>query len=146
MCSLKDFENLVLDESHRAYLKDELELWHRFYLPIDTTKAQLDIGAGNGETAQFYLNHGASHVICIEPDANLLYKNFGDDSRVTIIPVAVSGGKIDIEGWELNMIIETHNSYAIRKVFRFDRTIWKIVRVKLALRTRAQYLWRLTRR
>jgi len=107
MCSLKDFEHLKLDEAHRPILLAELELWHKWYLPCGV-ECQLDIGAGNGETAQFYLNHGARHVICIEPDADLLYANFGRDPRVTIIPMALDGIKIDGEGCERNMSLETH--------------------------------------
>jgi hypothetical protein len=107
MCSLKDFEHLKLDEAHRMILIAELEIWHEWYLPCGI-ECQLDIGAGNGETAQFYLNHGCKHVISIEPDADLLYANFGRDPRVTIIPIAIDGIKIDGEGCERNMSLEIH--------------------------------------
>src|SRR5437899_4882266 len=109
MCELKDFERLELDNSHRVTLEEELELWHRFYLPVG--KTVLDLGAGCGETAFFYLNHGAEKVICVEGDpgaATLLRKNFGSDPRVTIIPEFINSIKMDIEGAEENMIIETH--------------------------------------
>lgn len=46
----------------------ELEIWERFYLPVDPAGLTvLDIGAGCGETAAFYLAHGAEKVISIEP-------------------------------------------------------------------------------
>jgi predicted RNA methylase len=114
MCDLKDFSNLSLDNDHLNTLVRELDLWHRTYLPIIGT--YLDIGAGNGETAQFALNHGAKHVICIEPNADLLYKNFGRDSRVTIIPMSVDCIKSDCEGAEKNMTAEIHFPFKIKVI------------------------------
>lgn len=44
--------------------------WERYYSPINVTGLTvLDVGAGEGETARFYLEHGARKVICIEPDS-----------------------------------------------------------------------------
>lgn len=43
--------------------------WEKYYLPIDVAgKTVLDVGAGEGETARFFLEHGAAKVICVEPD------------------------------------------------------------------------------
>jgi predicted methyltransferase len=141
MCELKDFDNLELDEEHRAYLETELEMWHKYYLPIG--KIVLDIGAGNGETAQFYLNHGAEHVVCIEPNSVLLKKNFATNSKITIIPLAVDSIKCDCEGGEENIIIETHRPAKFKKIFSlYDRSFIKEVRVKLALGKKVR-LWRL---
>lgn len=110
MCQLRDFDNLVMDSEHRGMLRAELRAWHRSYLPPTSLvgKTVLDIGAGNGETAQFFLNHGAEHVISIEPYAGKLMTNFGKDSRVTIIPRFVNHIKSDCEGGERYMAIETH--------------------------------------
>jgi hypothetical protein len=112
MCEYSDFANLKLDPPHRKILKDELKQWHRVYLPKDGADGTvLDVGAGNGETAQFFLNHGAEHVICVEPYTDLLVQNFGRDSRVTIVPKAVNLIKVDCEGGERNMVIEVHFQY-----------------------------------
>ena len=128
MCEIADFKHLRLDESHKAILEGELETWHRCYLPIG--KVVLDIGAGNGETAQFYLNHGAEKVICVEPDAKLLRENFGEDPRVVIIPLAVDSIKSDCEGAEKNMVIETHFPVYLDKVSTYPLlpyvNIWKL--------------------
>lgn len=146
MCNLQDFAHLQLDAHHAQILKDELEMWHKNYLPCG--KVVLDIGAGNGETAQFYLNHGAETVIAVEPDAKLLDENFVNDERVIINPFAVDHIKIDIEGAELGMIVETHNSYKFKKIYSFpsNRSIWKTIRVRFGVRKRLQFLWRLERR
>ena len=143
MCELKDFSHLQLDEWHFQMLKDELELWHDKYLPIG--KTVLDAGAGNGETAQFYLNHGAQKVICIEPNADLLKHNFSNDPRVIIIDLAIDSVKIDIEGSEINMIVETHGLSKFKRIYEFPyggHSIWKILRIRLALRNKL-HLWRM---
>lgn len=47
----------------------EYDEWVKYYLPISLKgKTVLDVGAGEGETAKFFLEHGAKKVICIEPD------------------------------------------------------------------------------
>lgn len=55
------------------------EDWEHHYLPIDVKGLTvLDVGAGEGETARFFLDHGAKKVICIESDDfhySLLAKN-----------------------------------------------------------------------
>jgi hypothetical protein len=109
MCKKEDFHHLELLPEHSSYLDTELELWHRCYLPVGETV--LDLGAGCGETAQFYLNHGAKRVIAIESNPvayALLAKNFSADERVTCISAHLDSVKMDIEGFERNMIIETH--------------------------------------
>src|SRR5205823_2373511 len=71
----------------------------------------VDMGAGCGETAQFYLLHGAKHVIAIESEPRFVWflrHNFGKDNRVTIVEAHVDHVKLDIEGGEKNMIVETH--------------------------------------
>jgi len=46
----------------------EYDDWEKYYLPISVTGLTvLDVGAGEGETALFFLEHGAKGVICIEP-------------------------------------------------------------------------------
>jgi SAM-dependent methyltransferase len=128
VCTREDFTQLELDDEHASYVRLELDLWHKYYLPIG--KTVLDIGAGNGETAFFYLHHGAEHVICIEPNSELLYRNFGRDPRVTIIPLAVDSIKSDCEGAELGAVIETHFFTRMKMVKRIAGQVqlWKVVR------------------
>lgn len=46
----------------------EYQDWLENYLPISVKGLTiLDVGAGEGETARFYLEHGAKKVLCIEP-------------------------------------------------------------------------------
>ena len=46
--------------------------WNKYYLPIYVKGLTvLDVGAGEGETAKFFLEQGARKVICIEPDVYL---------------------------------------------------------------------------
>ena len=113
MCNPSDYDNLQMDNEHRSYITNELELWHRVYLPPDGVRGKevLDLGAGCGETAQFYLLHGAKRVISVECDPScleMLRRNFGNDSRVTIVASKIGHVKMDIEGGEKNMILETH--------------------------------------
>jgi len=83
MCTLEDFRSLALTEQHRATLEGELDMWHKHYLPIGQTV--LDVGAGCGETALFYLKHGAQRVICIEADR---YESVPDYESWWDVPVA----------------------------------------------------------
>ena len=115
----------------RENLATELNQWHTQYLPVSGTV--LDLGAGCGETALFYLNHGATHVVCIEGDlraSSFLRQNFGNDSRVTIVPRYVSSIKVDIEGWEKGMVVEVHGKLKWRKIAEISRqdnvTLWKL--------------------
>jgi len=118
MCSLADFQKIRICQAHLQGVIEELDNWHRFLVP-KTGRNQLDIGAGCGETAFLYLNHGAERVICIEGNKNCLENlraNFGNDPRVVIIPYFLENIKIDIDGGEKNMIVETHFPYRMRKL------------------------------
>jgi len=131
MCTLEDFRQLSLTEHHRALLEGELGLWHKHYLPVGRTV--LDVGAGCGETALFYLKHGAQRVICIEGDEKaleLLSRNFGGDDRVTIVPAVVDSAKIDIEGGEENLVVESHFPPYFQPLEKLDEnvTLWKLRR------------------
>lgn len=71
---------LSLDEWGKAIIYTELDQFEKYYLPPFPLKNKtvLDLGACCGETAYFYLQHGAKKVICIEPDptrAKIILKN-----------------------------------------------------------------------
>src|SRR5437867_10380800 len=67
MCTPDNYKHLWLEPTHHARYVDphdknyELDLWHKWYLPPDGVEGKIvvDMGAGCGETAQFYLLHGA---------------------------------------------------------------------------------------
>ena len=57
-------------EEHSFYTMKESLVWDDWYLPTFSLngKTVLDIGAGRGETAWFFLKHRAAKVVCVEPD------------------------------------------------------------------------------
>lgn len=100
-----------LGYQHREWLRTELSMWHKHY---PHGKTVLDLGAGYGETAQFFLNHGAERVICIESDPRAvegLRANFGGRVGVEIVQAHVDAVKVDIEGSEWGLVVETHGAF-----------------------------------
>ncbi len=90
------------------------------------------MGAGCGETAFLYLNHGAEKVICIEPEGEALEclkKNFSKDSRVVIVPAFLNSIRIDIEGYEEGLVMETHFPAVFKKLAGDPvTTTWRVQR------------------
>jgi SAM-dependent methyltransferase len=137
-------------------LEEELDDWHRIYVPPKPKhdfgrellgQTVLDAGAGCGETAQFFLLHGAAHVVCIEgsPDAvDHLRRNFGSNPKVTIVPRFVDFTKLDIEGSEEWLSVETHFPTRFRKIHRNphapDVNTYRVERAKLRLTQRLRHL------
>jgi predicted RNA methylase len=94
----------------------ELDDWNKYYLPISLDGLTiLDVGAGEGETAWFFLQHGAKKVICIEPDdkafplllqnsehnpLELLHKRFDLED----LQLEYDFMKMDIEGYEEKLL------------------------------------------
>jgi len=71
---------LCLDEWGKILVYNELYQFEKYYLPPFSLKDKivLDLGACCGETAYFYIQHGAKQVICVEPDptrAKLIIEN-----------------------------------------------------------------------
>jgi hypothetical protein len=76
----KMIDALCLDEWGKLLVYTELYQFEKYYLPPFSLKDKtvLDLGACCGETAYFYLQHGAKKVICVEADparAKLILKN-----------------------------------------------------------------------
>ncbi len=116
MCRIEDYSFLKMTPVCRAILEHELEMWHNMYLPVSGTV--LDVGAGCGETAFFYLKHGAKQVVCIEGNKdcfNNLCSNFKDDDRVIPMSSFVNNIKIDVSGYERGMVFETHFPFSWKK-------------------------------
>jgi tRNA G37 N-methylase Trm5 len=130
MCNLEDYDKLEMTDWHRKLLKLELPMWHRIY--YQGPGLIVDEGAGCGETALFYLNHGAEQVIAIENDVqafNMLVKNFAHDIRVTPVFGRVTHTKIDIEGDEIGMLIEPHFKHKWKRV-NYNPPMFRLVKVR----------------
>lgn len=114
-----DPEGWIFRQHKEKYIY-EMNEWTKYYLPTTDAvrnKTVLDVGAGEGETAKFFLDHGAKHVICIEPEQKLvnvlrvnaakrpvtvLQKKF----ELTDLLLDYDVLKIDIEGWEEELLSE----------------------------------------
>ena len=120
MCNAEDYlSRLKLLPEHLNYVMTELQEWHAFYLPVPPGNV-VDLGAGCGETALFYLMHGAKKVIAIEGNPmayQFLCENFKDDERVVPILMAIDTINIDIEGGERGLVLETHHGMKPAKLF-----------------------------
>lgn len=125
--------DLRLSPYHATMLIDEWSDWEEFYHPVSLlNKRVLDIGSGCLETASFFLAHGASHVSCIESDAekcaiaienkkrnNLPVEIINEKFSLDHLAIAHDFFKMDIEGYETELlkyngnlkpcVIETHS-------------------------------------
>jgi hypothetical protein len=112
-----------LKETNWRFSEKRLDLllaedWARYYLPIDVTGLTiLDVGAGEGETAKFFLDHGATKIICIEPEpiaAKTLNANaLNHPGKIEVYPrffelsdlsLKHDFMKMDIEGYEESLL------------------------------------------
>jgi SAM-dependent methyltransferase len=101
-------------------MSDEWRIWKECYLPNFRLegKTVLDVGAGPGETALFYLLHGASKVICVEEAARQC-AILSDNAKTNDWNVDILNGpfkvdmltelrfdfmKMDIEGAEVELL------------------------------------------
>ena len=108
-CTWSDYTDLSIVWPWKGWLHAELDEWHHTYRVPEGTV--LDVGAGCGESVRYYLLHGATHVVAVEGDPVALQHlraNYGEDDRVTIVAAQLAQVKIDIEGAEEHMDLETH--------------------------------------
>ncbi|HXQ91881.1 MAG TPA: hypothetical protein VN739_02665 [Nitrososphaerales archaeon] len=144
-----DGSTIKLLSGYRQMFFSEFGKWKKWYLPSDDGKSikgqiVLDVGAGCGESAYFFLKNGASKVICIEPDKKA-FEVLRENSKVNgwnvellneyfslaMISYSYDFLKMDCEGCEdqlLNLtiiekpsVIEVHNkklSEELRKKFQ----------------------------
>ena len=109
-CRWQDYEDLSVVWPWKGWLVAELDEWHHTYR-VPEGGTVLDVGAGCGESVRYYLLHGAAHVVAVEGDPVALEHlrgNYGDDPRVTVVAAQVAQVKVDVEGAEEGMDLETH--------------------------------------
>ncbi len=114
----KTMNTLCLDDYGKMVVL-EFDLFKRYYLPPFALKGKsvLDIGACCGETAYFFLKHGAEKVICIESNperANRILQNkqnlnlnielINDVFRPEHLSLPHDFLKCDIEGHEVELL------------------------------------------
>lgn len=143
MCKMEDFEKLDLLPWYRNCVKTELDNWHKKYPSSKGTV--LDLGAGCGETAYFYLKHGAQRVVCIESDPEAIKKlkinrkimlREMPSRSIDIIEAKIDKIKIDAEGCEKDAIIEIHFPYNIKQIWQQTRDNYTIRIKKRELESR----------
>lgn len=136
--------NWTFNQFRYNIILDETTDWEQHYLPINIkNKTVLDVGAGAGETARFYLQHGASKVICIEPNPHAYRYLLQNAQTHPIIPyqeffclkhldLPYDFAKIDIEGYEeilldaeikKPMVVEVHSVLLAEK---FRAKGWRV--------------------
>jgi len=126
-------------------VETEMKVWERFYAPHALEGLTvLDVGAGCGETADFYLKRGARKVIAVEPDkkafeilkANMIENNMevepiNEYFALGHLKITHDFMKMDCEGGESLLleydsklkpsVIEAHSEpVAIKLMKKFD--------------------------
>ncbi len=102
---------MLLTKYHLSNVINELELWETVYLPTEVKgKTVLSVGEGCGETALFYLKHGARKVIAIEKEREpyeLLCRNVSKNNlNVETINEAFALAHLDLSYDFMKMDIE----------------------------------------
>ena len=145
-------ENWLFSKVRIKLIVGEYLIWSKVYNPINLFgKVVLDIGAGEGETARFFINLRVKSVICIEPNNDcfkLLLRNskfhkqiipINSKFKLEHLKLSYDFLKMDIEGYEIELlntklvkpsVIETHSEYLTDKfrennfrVFRENNSI-----------------------
>lgn len=142
-------EGWIFSADRAFMMQSELSTWLNEYCPIDLRgKVVLDVGAGEGETAKFFLQKGAKEVIAIESDPQCWGNLFKNADRFPIFPIYrkfeaidlilshVDFAKIDIEGYEETILgtrprfpcaVEVHG---LQLRDRFKAQGWRVTDVK----------------
>jgi ribosomal protein L11 methylase PrmA len=107
------FDDWVFNEQYGYVYLSEKDRWVHQYIPPTglNGKVVLDVGAGCGETAKFFLDHGASSVVAVENDQSALryLKRNAERNPIEVIDESFAPSmlsiehdymKMDIEGWE----------------------------------------------
>ena len=137
-------QNWSFSKFRQELITSETPDWNQNYLPIDLKgKTVLSVGAGEGEDALFFLQHGAAKVVAVECNSdayrrlkiNAAYHNIeavNEAFRLEHLKIPHDFLKVDIEGYEealLNVkldkpaVIEIHG---LPLVERFRKAGWRI--------------------
>lgn len=119
--------------------------WKKHYLPMSLQNLViLDVGAGEGETARFFLDNGAAKVICIEPSLESFRYLKRNAVSHPIVPInklfemsdlltqSFDFLKMDIEGYEEILLEKDLSCPAIVEVHglqlkdKFQKAGWRI--------------------
>ena len=127
-------------------IKDETSDWEKHYLPIDLHgKVIMDVGAGEGETAMFFLQHGASKIVCVESCSDAYARLALNEHNHSNCMTSINGKfqishlniehdflKMDIEGYEEILlgvklktpaVVEVHG---LQLCDKFEAAGWRI--------------------
>lgn len=126
-------------------IQSETKEWRRHYLPINVKDLViLDVGAGEGETAKFFLDYGAAKVICIEPCHEAFAHLKENAITNSLVPInkffevsdlsaqTFDFLKMDIEGYEESLLETKLSSPAVIEVHgmqlrdKFQKAGWRI--------------------
>jgi len=126
-------------------IRQESSDWKRNYLPISVKNlVVLDVGAGEGETARFFLDNGARKVICIEPSKESFTYLKRNSVSHPIVPLnkffemsdlstqSFDFLKMDIEGYEESLLQTALSCPAVVEVHglqlkdKFQKAGWRI--------------------
>ena len=123
----------ILSKGRFDLILRESAEWELCYLPVSVKdKVVLDVGAGEGETAKFFLDHGARRVICIESDSaafTFLHRNAGEhgftaiQKRFDLTDLKEFNFdflKIDVEGYEEVLLDTVLRTPAVLEVHGFQ--------------------------
>jgi SAM-dependent methyltransferase len=139
------FEGWHFSDYRRSMIIRTLDDWNRNYLPIDVRGLTvLDVGAGEGETAWFFLKHGAKRVFAIECDEKCRENLMLNARSHAVTPIFEKFNlghltlpfdfmKMDIEGYEEQLLNTNVNCPCVIEVHglqlkeRFQRQGYKIV-------------------
>lgn len=119
------------------YLLESGDDWN-YYLPPGGVEGRkvLDLGGGCGETAKFFLDHGAAEVVVVEPNPGCFkYLDYNAERHEGIVVFKEKAKlihlglgcdliKMDIEGYELeflpylddvnvDIVLEAHSNYIV---------------------------------
>lgn len=137
--------NWVFSKDRISLITGEMQVWIQSYLALNLAGLiVLDVGAGEGETAKFFLDHGAAKVVCIEPCKKAyryLARNASAHPEISAINKRFSLSdlylphdflKCDIEGYEEELldadlfvpaVVEVHG---LQLRDKFKRAGWRI--------------------
>jgi len=130
--NLIEIDGLLLRSDYASMLCSEYECWEECYLPPFSllSKTVLDVGAGCGETAKFFLDHGAERVICVERDPGCIEVLQANAKKLDLDVVPETFNikhlllrhdfmKMDVDGYEVGLLSTDYSKPAVVEVHGF---------------------------